>query len=157
MLSLGLNDEDSAAVNECLRLISLSKEKINSVPENIDELQQVITQTDVSGFDVCALFVSTAMNDKLVKLQQNQTMWVERYITPILDDNGEMSVVDCSNWLDRTSTVPVYLGQEILEQYKRAKSIVEKRLHKSRVQGVFVMYDKLSEDEKREFKRMINI
>ena len=66
-----------------------------------------------------------------------------------------MSAVDCSNWLDKTKELPVYLSRETVEEYKSAKETVEHQLHKCRVQGVFVMYDRLSVEEKAEFKRLI--
>ena len=66
-----------------------------------------------------------------------------------------MSAEDCSNWIDRTSSLPAYLDQETLHRYQSVKTHVEQQLHRNRVQGVFVMYSKLTDTEKDEFKCMI--
>lgn len=156
LLTLGLNETDITAVNECMRVMSMAENSVAALPENIDELIQIINHMDVTAFGCCAKFVSSVMREKILKLQQNQRIWIERYIIPVLDEHTEMNTIDCSNWLDRTSPVPLYLDQQTIEEYKRAKVKVERQLHKGRVQGVLVMYDKLSEEEKNEFKRMID-
>lgn len=157
MVSLGLSEEDETAANDCLRQISLSRKFIDELPDNIDDLELAINQTTIADFGYCSGFVSAEMTKKKQKLLRSQEMWFERYLASILEGRNEMNATDCSNWLDRTNSLPSYLSAEMVEQYKRAKTLVEEQLHKSRVQGVYVMYDKLSEVEKLEFKRMINL
>ena len=155
ILSLGLNDEDNKDANECLRLISAAKNLIENLPDNIDELEQTKDTLDVLAYGVCEHFIISTIEQKLEGLYKRQENWIERFITPVMNESDRMNAVDCSNWIDRTKTIPVFLSKDALYQYKVAKEVVEKQLHKSRVQGVYVMYDKLSDSEKREFMRLI--
>ena len=157
MITLGLNEDDTILANECLRKIAESLTSLETLPDNIDELGRLIRETNISEYGCCSVLVSTAMKTKLSKLQSNQTSWVEKYISPVLNNPDEMNAVDCSNWLNQTNSIPLYLSTVVLEKYKQAKIIVEQQLHKSRVQGVLVMYNKLTEEERKEFKRIIQL
>ena len=157
MITLGLNEDDTILANECLRKIGESLICVEALPDNIDDLERLIREINISEYGCCSVLVSTAMKNKLSSLQRNQMIWFEKYISPVLDNADEMNAVDCSNWLNQTNNIPLYLSSIVLEKYKKAKSIVEQQLHKSRVQGVFVMYNKLTEEERKEFKRMIQL
>lgn len=155
MLTVGLNNEDVTLTNECLKLIALAKISVENLPENIDELKQMKEAFDSGKYGCCAAIVFNEIELKLVKLLQAQASWVVRFIMPITNGLENMNPVDCSNWMDRTSTIPTFLDQDTINKYKAVKANVEQQLHKSRIQGVFVMYGKLTDAEKDEFKRMI--
>lgn len=156
ILSDGLNNEDTARATKCLREIELATASIESLPDNIDELNNYIASLVIAQYGHCATSVTAESSQKLNKQLLAQAAWVDWHITPISSDVDSLSAVDCSNWLDKTEELPSYLAQGTLEKYKTVKRTVELQLHKSRVQGVYVMYDKLSDDEKAEFKRLIN-
>ena len=155
LLLLGMNDDDTKAINECLRSISSAKNVLEVLPENIDELEYTRDTLDISKYGDCGLFVSSVISEKLDSLYKRQKKWIERFINPVMEKNNQMNAVDCSNWLDRTKELPTYLSKDAVLRYKEAKNIVEELLHKNRVQGVLVMYGKLSDSEKREFIRLI--
>ena len=110
---------------------------------------------NVTDYGHCEMLVTTVCRQKICNQEQAQKIWGERFISPVVSGVSAMSAIDCSNWLDKTKDLPPYLSQKMIEAYKAAQANVELQLHKSRVQGVFVMYDKLSEEEKQEFWRMI--
>ena len=154
-LQNGLNEEDSIVAQDCAREISLATAFIEQLPEAIDELRKVVEMVNWSDYGHCKMLVVNQYQQKLNKQENAQKLWCERYLSLITSGARNMSAVDCSNWLDKTSELPAYLSGEVITSYKSAKEMVELQLHKCRVQGVFVMYDKLSAEEKAEFKRMI--
>lgn len=155
MLSAGLSREDAALTNECLTSISFARSYIENLPEAIDELRQAREALHPEQYGRCAAAVLNEIELKLRNLLQSQTAWVERFLLPATSKLERMSAEDCSNWIDRTSSLPAYLDQETLHRYQSVKTHVEQQLHRNRVQGVFVMYSKLTDTEKDEFKCMI--
>ena len=155
MLSAGLSREDVALTNECLTSISFARSYIENLPEAIDELRQAREALHPEQYGRCAAAVLNEIELKLRNLLQSQTAWVERFLLPATSKLERMSAEDCSNWIDRTSSLPAYLDQETLHRYQSVKTHVEQQLHRNRVQGVFVMYSKLTDTEKDEFKCMI--
>lgn len=154
-LQNGLNEMDVPVAKECLRDISLAEAFLAELPDNIDELNLVAGSLNASDYGRCSTVVLEECQQKIRKQEQALNTWIERYISPVISGVMEMTAVDCSNWLDKTEDLPVCLSQKALEMYKSAKKMVEQQLHTCRVQGVLVMYDKLSEQEKAEFKRLI--
>ena len=154
-LQSGLNETDSSVGKDCLREISLAEEFISQLPVVIDELSKAVETLNRADYGHCASLVAAQSQQKLDKQEQAQKLWRNRFISLVASGTTDMSAVDCSNWLDKTKELPAYLSSETVEEYKLAKEAVEHQLHKCRVQGVFVMYDKLSVEEKAEFKRMI--
>ena len=151
----GLNEMDIPVAKECLRDISLAETFLAELPDNIDELCQVVNSLNASDYGRCSTVVLAECQQKIQKQEQALNTWIERYISPVVSGVMKMTAVDCSNWLDKTNEIPAYLSQKALEMFKSAKKMVEHQLHTCRVQGVLVMYDKLSEQEKAEFKRLI--
>lgn len=154
-LQNGLNEEDSIVAQDCAREISLATAFIEQLPEAIDELRKVVETVNWSDYGHCKTLVFNQYQQKLNKQENAQKLWCDRYLSLVTSGARNMSAVDCSSWLDKTSELPTYLSSEVITLYKSAKEMVELQLHKCRVQGVFVMYDKLSAEEKAEFKRMI--
>ena len=154
-LQNGLNEADSDVGKDCIREISFAKEYISQLPDAIDELRHVVETLNMADYGHCAGLVAAQGQQKLSKQEQAQKLWRDRFISLVASGTADMSAVDCSNWLDKTKELPAYLSSETVVEYKIAKETVEYQLHKCRVQGVFVMYDKLNAEEKAEFKRMI--
>ncbi len=154
-LQNGLNEADSSLAQTCLREISLAESFIEQLPDGIDELRRIEEAVNVTDYGHCEKLVTIVCRQKICNQEQAQKIWSERFISPVVSGVSAMSAVDCSNWLDKTKDLPPYLSRKMIEAYKAAQANVELQLHKSRVQGVFVMYDKLSEDEKQEFWRMV--
>ena len=154
-LQNGLSETDSSICKDCLREISLAEEFVRQLPDAIDELRMSVETLNKADYGHCASLIVTQSQIKLVKQEQAEKRWYDRYILPVTSGTTDMSAVDCSEWLDKTKDLPAFISREVVEEYKLAKKNVEQQLHKCRVQGVFVMYDKLSMEEKAEFRRLI--
>ncbi|MBU9728868.1 hypothetical protein [Diplocloster modestus] len=156
ILELGLKEEDVSSVNETLNQIAAAKSIIEKMPENIDDLKNYQKTLHADDLGKCNLAVTTELDMKLADLVKQQTDWISRYILPIENSIDSMSAIDCSNWLDRTQELPVYLDASSLNRYNDVSFKVEAQLHKSRVQGVFILFHKLNDEEKVEFLKMIS-
>ena len=66
-----------------------------------------------------------------------------------------MNVHDCMRWMDKTRVLPDYLSVETEQQFLKVEKIVEDKLHAEKVRGVVEMYKQLTDDEKKQFKKMI--
>ena len=51
--------------------------------------------------------------------------------------------------------IPEWFSTAAKKRYEQVRSLVEKRLHSARVDGLLSMYDALTDDEKLEFRRII--
>lgn len=157
LLSSGLPEEYISNINMTLKSIHQSEDFINEIPNSIEELTELSHDFNDKQFGKCALYVKTSIEEKLNNLQRKQDMWISRYIDVIEGNIEKMTVVDCSNWLDRTRDIPTYLDSGTVLRYSNLVEAVNQRLHKSRIEGVFVMYSKLSEAEQQEFRKLIGI
>ena len=111
MLSLGMNDDDTRIINECLRSLLSAKSLLEALPENIDELEQIKNTLDITKYEDCGLFISSVIEAKLDSLYKRQQNWIERFINPVMSKNDQMNSVDCSNWLEQTKVLPQYLNK----------------------------------------------
>lgn len=154
-LLLGLNNEDTMLVNQMLSQILVAKSFIDTFPETIDELKCIGEKLSNLEFGSCYTVVEFEYIQKLNDLTQKRDEWIDRYILPVEEKVDTMGTIDCSNWMSNTEELPKYLDSTSMDRYQDAIIAVENRLHKSRVQGVLVMYNKLNVEEKKEFQRLI--
>ena len=81
---------------------------------------------------------------------------MQKYVIVAEASYKTMSQHECAAWLDRTRTYPDYFTEEAIKRFNEVKELVESRLHRSRVEAIISMYDALTENEKAEFKRLMD-
>ena len=155
MIEIGISNEDAAKVNACIRKIDNTIDMVEKLPNTIDELREMQLDSRFREAEVIVETVASELNRKLEFFINDQAKWVEKYLEPIESEIDTKNVDDCSTWIDKTSKLPEYLDSKTVEKYKKAKGRVENQLHKSKVQGVLVLYNKLSDSEKEEFLQVI--
>ena len=81
---------------------------------------------------------------------------MQKYVIVAEASYKTMSQHECAAWLDRTRIYPDYFTEEAIKRFNEVKELVESRLHRSRVEAIISMYDALTENEKAEFKRLMD-
>ena len=127
---------------------------IDTLPQDLDGISLFITQKQYTGHRCQHAIISAAETIK-TDLLHKQAVWIKRYVEQAEKDLPEMVAAECQNWLDKTASLPAYLSSTSVERFNSLRILVESRLHKSRVEGLLAMYDKLSVSEKATFKKLL--
>ncbi len=154
LLETGVSNDDQPQLELVLRQINDALKMIEDLPNSIHELRDVLADPLKNIPDCRAVVISeaTSIVERIVRRQEE---WIKRYILPIETKVSSMSAPDCSNWMNCTKEIPEYIDAEIMTRYSAAATLVEKQLHKNRVDGVYRMFAQLNESEKAEFLKRI--
>lgn len=129
---------------------------IEALPYDNEALAQVISSATPKTNKYCYLAIKQCAMDFREKLEKEEGKWLLKYIDTAEQTYSTMTLQECTIWLDKTSTPPPYLRYESINRYQKAKSLVEERLHNARVDGVLYMYNRLSDEEKKDFLKRIH-
>ncbi len=144
-------------VKTALFYIDQSENYVNTIPEKLDELREMLNGLNDTLYGPCIYFVRTSLKAAIDALENRQKNWVSRFISVTEGNIDKMTAIDCSNWMDRTGEIPSYLDSETVKRYSALYDLVNQRLHESRIEGVLVMYTRLNKDEQDEFRRRIGM
>ena len=129
---------------------------IEALPYDNEALAQVISSATPKTNKYCYLAIKQCAMDFREKLEKEEGKWLLKYIDTAEQTYSTMTLQECTIWLDKTSTPPPYLRYESINRYQKAKCLVEARLHNARVDGVLYMYNRLSDEEKKDFLKRIH-
>ena len=148
--------------DECVKNIVLMQDAISAalryiedLPTEIDALTLVISTISQKTNQYCHGTIKQCAIDAKEKLEREEGKWVSKFIDVAENNYHTMTPQECTAWLEKTKIIPAYFSSKAVERYHRVRRHVEGRLHHARVDGVLSMYDRLSEEEKAEFKRRI--
>ncbi len=153
-LDRGVSEKDSITLEELLGQGEEALKIIATLPDSINELEEIINSLSSEDGAFKTLIIKEAFT-KMNAIREQQNQWIEKYLIPVEQDITSMTAVDCVNWKTHTEKSPIYIDEKIMKRYKEDLLIVDKQLHKSRVEGVYVMFNDLTDDEKAEFFNMI--
>lgn len=129
--------------------------EIENLPSDIDALSAYISGISYKTNQYCWATIKSCAITKLKGLEDEQEKWVYKFVAVAEDTYKEMSAQQCANWLERTRTVPTFFSNSAIQRYQAVKTLVETRLHASRVEGLIAMYDALTDAEKQAFKNYL--
>ena len=135
--------------------IQAAIDEISRLPKDIDGLAQFIKQFNKTTNEHCWKTILACATATKEGLESEQAKWMQKYVIVAESNYKTMSQHECSAWLDRTRTLPDYFSDESIKRYSEARELVQRRLHRSRVEAIISMYDALTEGEKAEFKRLM--
>ncbi len=128
---------------------------IEALPNDLDALVHIIAQNPENDHPHCATAIRCCAESAKLELEKAEQSWVSKYITVAEQSYQTMSPHECTTWLERTRTLPEYLGNESKQKYSCIRQLIEHQLHAARVDGVLSMYDALTPSEKDEFKKLL--
>ena len=128
---------------------------IESLPKDLDTLVHTIANISEKDHPYCIVAIMCCAEAVKSEYEKKEQIWVSKYIIAAEHSCNTMSPNECTIWLERTSTLPEYLGSESKQRYRRIKDLIEQQLHAARVEGVLSMYDALTPGEKEEFKKIL--
>ncbi len=152
MLAGDLPEEMDTHLMELLKEIEDVEERVQELPQSIDELAIFIDDKANKERTVVINEAESLKN----RLDSNQRIWIEKNILPV-EKGTILDVQKCSLWAEKLSSIPLYADAETTKRAKNALETITKQLHACKVQGVLSLYNGLSEDEKEEFLRLIGI
>ena len=88
------------------------------------------------------------------KLLYDEQQWTAKILEPA-EKTESLDAQKCTLYIDRLRCMPSFVSLKTSERVQRAISNVEKKLHECKVQGVISLFNALSEEEKKEFLRLI--
>lgn len=150
-----IEEEDSREMVRILDLIGQAIHDVENLPRDIDELAKYISKVSNKSNAHCWQAIKACAMTEKGRLEKKQQEWVNRYLVPVEHNHAGMSLYDCENWLKNTKELPEYLSAAMRKRYENIQSVVENRLHKSRVDRLLSMYDALTENEKHTFKQQL--
>lgn len=128
---------------------------IEALPHDLDALVHTIAQISENEHPHCIAAIRYCAEAAKSELEKAEKSWVDKYITVAEQSYRTMSPHECTTWLERTRTLPEYLGNGSKQKYSLIKELIEHQLHAARVDGVLSMYDALTPNEKEEFKKLL--
>lgn len=128
---------------------------IEALPHDLDALVHTIAQISENEHPHCIAAIRYCAEAAKLELEKAEKSWVDKYITVAEQSYRTMSPHECTTWLERTRTLPEYLGNGSKQKYSLIKELIEHQLHAARVDGVLSMYDALTPNEKEEFKKLL--
>lgn len=131
-------------INDTLQDLRKRIAYIVSLPDEIDQLKLLESSSTVSS----DLVISNELREKLTRLEAEQQAWMDEVVFLALQSSEQFTASECINWLEKTVSLPIYIEANARSEYIKAKTVVEKRLHSCRVEGVVSMFNSLSSEEK---------
>lgn len=154
MLSMGLSDECVSKISEAQQNIDDQIEALKEIPTELKDVNKMYSEVQNKNGDnwKAVLAELERTRDDLIRKEQ---VWIRQYLDPVQKSLQKMNVHDCMRWMDKTRVLPDYLSVETEQQFLKVEKIVEDKLHAEKVRGVVEMYKQLTDDEKKQFKKMI--
>ncbi len=150
MLANNLPEKMDLHLMEKMKGIEQTEACVQKLPQTIDELATFI-DTESNEARIVVLNEANKLYEHLLSNQQD---WVEKNIIPV-EEGTIIDVQKCSLWLERLTSIPIYADTKTVERAHRAADIVTRQLHECKVQGVLSLYNSLTQEEKKEFLRLI--
>ena len=119
---------------------------IQAFPDGLDDLISIESNPLV----IDDIVIQSELQRKIELLKQKQNEWIMNNIMLIQNTVKGLTASECVSWLEKTATLPYYLGADAKAEYERAKLLVEHRLHTCRIEGVVSMFISLSDTEKKQ-------
>jgi len=147
--------EEDFPENVEARLVEINKkindleDQIDKLPGNIDQLETAILESNEAENSYIRIYINE-ITELCKHYKTEQENWINRFIIPV-ESESEMDAQECSFWIERMRVYPEYLSEATVERAKKAEEIVTTNLRKRKVQGVFSMYNRLSDEEKEAF------
>lgn len=155
LAGMQLDDEYSEVMARIQENIRKAIEDIENLPRNIDDLAKYISKISVRTNTYCWQAIKACAMTEQTRLEKKQQEWVTKYVIAAERGYEGMSPAACEEWLTNTKDIPEYLSNAVRTRYEKIRVVVEGRLHKGRVDKLLAMYDGLTDDEKRSFKRLL--
>ncbi len=126
--------------------------KLNKIPLNVDEIDQLI-QRQVCENVYDQVYKKILLENKK-KAEEKEEEWIENTVE-CAECDEITDAQQCVFWLEKLRNAPSFISKKGLNRTQNAITHIEKQLHKCRVQGVLSLYYALTEDEKKEFLKII--
>lgn len=128
---------------------------LQNVPKSIDELRVLQNSLEIDSQNPIETLINNEVEAQLNELLSQQDKWKRQFLIPVENGINNLSAQNCVKWIKDTQTPPSYLDSTTLNQYRQLFLQIEKQLHKCRIDGVVSMYHELTEDEQRDFLKII--
>lgn len=152
VLSSGLTDRDRADLESIDRDISVFLSDMVEFSKREFSRETIQTACDAlrekyedQEFDV-SLVIDGLLNETIEKMEVQERQWISRFLT-IVPESLEQHELD--KWKRDTQPLPLFISSETAEEYDKVYARVEQELAKQRVNYIAMLFDQLSEQEKR--------
>jgi len=144
--NLDFDPKTTADIQSAIDVIESRKQKINSIPSTLDELQ-ALTVVNLDSEDSV---YQHELNLAIQKYEAIERTWMNSTIIPAESSLNDWSATECVRWIDSTPNLPDCLTSVSKKKYSQVKLLVEKRLKECRIGGVVSMFNNLSDAEKKQ-------
>ena len=152
---LGYHFEEAVSdrLGEIGKSIDSVSAKIEDIPDTLDEVEELTKQIKTRNpYD--RVYFSSLMEVK-EKLLTDEQQWITKTLKPA-ETTDSLDAQQCAQYIDRLRNVPAFVSDKTNRRVQQAIVNVEKKLHECKVQGVYSLFNELSEEEKEEFLSLIN-
>lgn len=128
---------------------------IEALPRDIDSLTAFIKKATFSTNCYCWATIKACATAALRGLEEEQGKWLAENVLVAEKTYHNMSAQECASWLDTTKSIPAFFSGVAVKKCHQVRSLIDSRLHESRVEGLIAMYDALTESEKQDFLNLL--
>lgn len=155
ILSKKLKEEDKQDIEEMADEIQNFLNKIDEInkEDNLDNRILLIEELEKNYEDVEVITLSDVINDikaKIILEKDNKIkIWNDNNLSIDREEIDKFTSNDCYSWLDKTNILPDYLDNISKETYENIRLLVENRLKELKIESIVVLFENLTEDEKK--------
>jgi hypothetical protein len=143
----------SDRLGEIDKSIDSVRAKIEDIPDTLDEVEELAKKIKAKNpYDRVYLSSLMEVKDKLLIDEQQ---WIIKTLEPA-EITDSLDAQQCAQFIEKLRNVPTFVSSKTNRRVKKAIVNVEKKLHECKVQGVYSLFNALSEEEKEEFLKLIN-
>ena len=152
---LGFHFEEAVSdrLGEIGKSIDSVSARIEDIPDTLDEVEELTKQIKTKNpYD--RVYFSSLMEVK-EKLLMDEQQWITKTLEPA-ETTDSLDAQQCAHFIDKLRNVPTFVSGKTNKRVQQAIVNIEKKLHECKVQGVYSLFNALSEEEKEEFLKLIN-
>lgn len=155
ILSKRLKEEDKQDIEEMADEIQNFLNKVEEVnrESNLNNKILLIEELEVIYEDIEVITLSEVIKDmknKFITDKENKNkIWADKNLNLNKEKIEELTSNECYTWIEKTNILPSYLTEVIIKKHNDIKLQIENRLKELKIESVVLLFENLTEDEKK--------
>ncbi|MGN0691550.1 MAG: hypothetical protein ACI4K7_04285, partial [Oscillospiraceae bacterium] len=158
ILDLKPADDTAAELQDMIKTIDEYRTMIKNSEADIFTIERLTSEYDSKWSNtVCANAMKAHISALKKAVAAKRQMWFDENIADMAFKVEGMSAAACVQWQNRCAECPNFLTEDDIVELHNVRELVNSRLKSLKIQGVVEMFNELSDAEKIECLRLLNM
>lgn len=158
ILDLKPADDTAAGLQDMIKTIDEYRNMIKNSEADIYTIERLTSEYDSKWSNtVCANAMKAHISALKKAVAAKRQMWFDDNIADMAFKVEGMSAAACVQWQNRCAECPNFLTEDDIVELHNVRELVNSRLKSLKIQGVVEMFNELSDAEKIECLRLLNM